>query len=122
LRGVRDLFAEVRRTPNGRQALETIWAYILAAHEHKPQNNPEEVMAQLMEAAGEEAKEEFVSMADWLREQGEQKILLKLLRLRFGDLSESVMTRIRAAGSTQIERWAELVLTARTLDEVLGES
>ncbi len=32
------------------------------------------------------------------------------------------MTRIHAAGSAQIERWAELVLTARTLDEVLGES
>lgn len=126
LRGLRDLLAEVRRTPDGRQALEMIWAYILAAHENKPQNNPEEVMAQLMEAAGEEAKEEFVSMADWLREQGreqgEQKILLKLLRLRFGDLSEAVTTRIHAAGSTQLERWAELVLTARTLDEVLGES
>jgi len=98
-----------------------IWAYILAAHENKPQNNPEEVMARLMEAAGEEAKEEFASMADWLREQGEQKILLKLLRLRFGEISEAVTARIRAAGSAQVERWAELVLTARTLEEVLGE-
>ncbi len=50
-----------------------IWAYILAAHENKPQNRPEEVMAQLMEAAGEEAKEEFSSMADWLREQGSKR-------------------------------------------------
>lgn len=93
----------------------------LAAHEKNPQNNLEEVTAQLIEAAGEEAKEELVSMADWLREQGERTILLKQPRLRFGELSEAVRARVHAAGSTQIERWAELILTARTLDEVLGE-
>jgi len=124
LRGVRDLLAEVRRTSAGREALQMIWAYILTVHENKPQNNPEEVMARLMEAAGEEAKNEFVSMADWLREQGreqgERKILLKQLRLRFGEIEEAVVERIRAAGLEQVERWAELVLTARTLDEVLG--
>jgi predicted transposase/invertase (TIGR01784 family) len=126
LRGVHDLLAEVRRTSAGREALQMIWAYILAVHENKPQNNPEEVMAQLMEAAGDEAKEEFVSMADWLREQGreqgERKILLKQLRLRFGEIEEAVAERVRAAGVEQVERWAELVLTARTLEEALGKS
>ncbi len=130
LRGMRDLLAEVRRTPTGREALQMIWAYILAAHENKPQNEPEEVMERLMEAAGEEAKEEFVSMADWLREQGreqgrtegERAILLKQLRMRFGVPEEAVLERVRVAGLDQIEKWAELVLTARTLEEVLGKS
>ena len=111
-----------------------IWAYILAAHKNRPQYKPDEVMARLMEAAGEEAKEELGSMADWLREQGrtegrtegrsdgERMILLKLLRVRFGEIDEAAAERVRAAGREQIESWAELVLTARTLDEVLGQS
>ena len=86
--------------------------------------------SQIEHAAGEEAKEELVSLADWLREQGreqgheqgERTILLKQLRLRFGELSEAVTAHVQAATSTQIERWAELVLTARTLDGVLGAS
>lgn len=129
LRGWRDLMAEVRRAPNGREALEVIWQYILAAHEKK-KHRPEDVMARLMEAAGEEAKEEMMSVADMLRaegrkegrEEGERKILMKQLRLRFGDLSEAAVARIGAAGPRQLERWAERVLTARSLDEVLGKT
>jgi predicted transposase YdaD len=137
LRGWRDLVAEVRRAPNGREALEVIWRYILAAHQRKQNYKPEDVMGRLMEAAGEEATEELMSVADMLREEGrkegeqkgrkegeqkgERKILIKQLRLRFGDLSDAVVARIRAAGPRQIERWAERVLTARSLDEVLGK-
>lgn len=54
-------------------------------------------------------------------QKGERKILVKLLRLRFGELSEAAVARIRAAKPRQIERWAERVLTARSLDEVLGK-
>jgi predicted transposase YdaD len=132
LRGWRDLVAEVRRAPNGREALEVIWRYILAAHDRK-KHKLEDVMGRLMEAAGEEATEEFESLADVLLEQGreqgrkegeqkgERKILVKQLRLRFGELSEAVVARIRAAKPRQLERWAERVLTARSLDEVLGK-
>jgi predicted transposase YdaD len=127
---LRDLIAEVRRAPNGREALEAIWRYILAAHERKQHYRPRDVVVRLLDAAGEEAREEIMTVADMLREEGrkegeqkgERKILVKVLRARFGDLSDAVMMRIRAAGPRQLERWAERVITARTLDEVLGKA
>lgn len=69
-----------------------------------------------------------MTLADMLREQGRKegeldgwrKILVLQLRVRFGDLAEGVVERIRAAGREQLESWTERVLTARTLDEVLG--
>jgi hypothetical protein len=65
-----------------------------------------------------------MTVADMLRAEGElkgeRKILVRLLQLRFGDLSEGIVERVRAAGSEQLESWADRVLTARTLDEVLG--
>ena len=124
LRGWRDLLAEVRRAPNGREALYAIWQYILDANDKQRRGVPQDVVARLMEAAGEEATEEIMSVADMLREEGkregEREMLMKLLRMRFGELSEGVVARIHAAGSRQLRRWAERVLTAGTLDEVLG--
>ena len=71
------------------------------------------------------ARKEIMSVADMLREEGrkegERTILLKQLRLRFGELSDAIVARIHAARPKQLERWAERVLTARTLDEVLSK-
>ena len=51
---------------------------------------------------------------------GEARILTALLRLRFGDLPVAVQQRIEAADADTLLRWSERVLTAPTLDEVLG--
>ncbi|WP_437316145.1 DUF4351 domain-containing protein [Sorangium sp. So ce385] len=55
------------------------------------------------------------------RLEGQRSMLLKLLRLRFGDLPEPIEARIRAADAGQIEGWTERVLTAPTLDDALAE-
>jgi hypothetical protein len=55
------------------------------------------------------------------RKDGERKILLRLLRSRFGELPASVVARVEAAGVDEIELWADRVLSAKTLGEVLGE-
>jgi hypothetical protein len=47
--------------------------------------------------------------------------LLKLLRLRFGELPAQVVARVRAADATRLERWTERVLSSPTLDDVLRE-
>jgi hypothetical protein len=56
------------------------------------------------------------------RQEGQRGLLLKLLRQRFGALPEDVAARVARADASQIEQWAERVLTAATLAEVLGEA
>lgn len=59
------------------------------------------------------------------RKQGERtglvRLLLRMLRVRFGELPAATVARVEAADTPQIERWADRVLTAKTLAEVLDE-
>lgn len=134
----RDVVHEVRRAPSGKDALALVWRYILTINDPR---RPEELLQRLLRAAGPETEEEIVSVADWLEEQGRQKgldeglrkgldkgrlegqrgILLKQLQARFGALPEAVTTRIQSAEGRQLDVWAERVLTAATLAEVLDE-
>jgi hypothetical protein len=52
--------------------------------------------------------------------RGEGKVLLKQLRLKFGELPTEVVARVEAAEPTELEAWAERVLTAMSLADVLG--
>ena len=55
-------------------------------------------------------------------EQGERKVLLRLLRRRFGtDVDSEIESRVVAAPAEQIEIWAERVLSASTLAELLTD-
>jgi uncharacterized protein DUF4351 len=68
-----------------------------------------------------------MSIADWYedrgrqagRDEGARSILLRQLRARFGALPDVVVARIQAAATPQLDVWADRVLTAATLDEVL---
>jgi hypothetical protein len=52
-------------------------------------------------------------------EKGEARILLRLLRLKFGDLPAAVEPRIEDADAAALIRWSERVLTAARLEDVL---
>jgi hypothetical protein len=52
--------------------------------------------------------------------QGKAEIVLRLLSLRFGPLTERALTRLRAATVADLDRIAERVLTAASIEEVLG--
>jgi hypothetical protein len=54
-------------------------------------------------------------------QEGERRVLLKLLTLRFGPPPDSAARRIADADADTLERWAERVLTAATLEEVLAD-
>ena len=55
-------------------------------------------------------------------EQGERKLLLRLLRRRFGNqVDRETELRVAAAPAAQIEIWAERVLSASTLGELLAD-
>ncbi|GHU00864.1 transposase [Betaproteobacteria bacterium] len=52
--------------------------------------------------------------------EGEAKVLARLLKRRFGPLPDWASARLRAADAAQLEMWADVVLDATSLDEVLG--
>jgi predicted transposase/invertase (TIGR01784 family) len=125
-----DLVHEARQAPNGAAAIALIWRYIFTVNDRF---QPEELVARLTAAVGESEKEEIVTVADQLIEQGRRKglqqghregqreMLLRQLRVRFGALPESAVAQIDAADGAQLETFAERVLTAASLAEALAE-
>jgi hypothetical protein len=79
-------------------------------------NAPEAIEA-TMNSLGYEYQSDF---ARRYVAQGKVEIILKQLASRFGPLPEAVPTRVRSADSAQIDIMADRMLTARTLEEVLG--
>jgi hypothetical protein len=53
------------------------------------------------------------------RAAGQAALLLKLLRGKFGPLPESAISRVQSAGLDELDRWSELFLSARSIDDVL---
>ncbi len=54
------------------------------------------------------------------RIQALAELLLRQLALRFGDVPDAVGERVRRASASELEAWAEAVLVAASLDEVLA--
>jgi hypothetical protein len=54
------------------------------------------------------------------RQEGLHELMARLLRKRFGELSEPVRTRLRNASLEQLETWTDRLLDAGSLDEVFG--
>jgi hypothetical protein len=125
------LLHEVLRGPNGLDALAQVIQYILRVHGDRA---GEEIVERLLGAVNEEeVKVAMRSAYDYLmekahheghhqgRSQGKRETLLLLLGERFGALPQALIARIQAAGADELDRWARRVLSAPTLDEVLGE-
>jgi hypothetical protein len=53
-------------------------------------------------------------------DEGERRLLLGLVRKRFGRVPTMVETRVNAADAAQINAWAEKLLSASSLDEVFS--
>jgi hypothetical protein len=53
--------------------------------------------------------------------EGRIELILKLLALRFGPLTEAAQARIRGAQDAQLDAVAERMLTAKTLEEALSQ-
>ena len=51
-------------------------------------------------------------------QQGETSILLRLMKAKFGVLSNEIETRITQADSKQILIWLDNLLSAKIVDEV----
>lgn len=55
------------------------------------------------------------------RKEGERNLLLRQLRARFGELPDAALARIEAAEDADLERWADRILTAQTIADVLDD-
>ena len=53
------------------------------------------------------------------RQEGELNVLIRQLTRRFGPLDATTTERLKKASTDELERWADNILDARTLDEVL---
>jgi hypothetical protein len=51
--------------------------------------------------------------------KAERRVLLKQLRLRFGELPAAVVARIEAAEIPELDVWIERIVTASRLEDVL---
>jgi hypothetical protein len=103
--------------PAGRRLLRGLFSY-LAAQLESPRERLEAAAALIHEDARIMGK----TIADQFREEGElvgkRKLLLRQVRKRFGDVSPTVEERIRSADPDTLDRWAERILTATTIDEL----
>ncbi len=52
--------------------------------------------------------------------EGQADMLLSLLTFKFGPLPDGIHSRVHAATTSELETWAQRVLTATTLDDVLA--
>lgn len=60
-----------------------------------------------------------LAKAKW-KAEGKGELIARLLTLKFGSLSAEQAERIRSACLYDLDRWAERILTAGTIDEVFA--
>jgi len=115
--------AQIAEAPNGVEALAALLEYALRVGQI-PRKSLEELARQL----GPVTMEAYMTTAEMIakegeirgRAQGKAELLLRQLTRRFGALPESASARLTAATSDELDLLAERVLTATTIEEVLG--
>jgi predicted transposase YdaD len=133
------VLAKIAEAPSGLEALAALLEYALRVGEI-PRQDLEKFVRQL----GPVTTEAFMTTAEMIAKEGEARgeamgeargkaagraegkaegkaeLVLRQLTLRFGSLPEGVRARVRAATSEELDLLAERVLTAATVEEVLG--
>jgi hypothetical protein len=82
--------------------------------------SPEEMMN--LAEIRQQVEEAQQKLRDEGERKGERRVVLRMLRMRFGEVPPAAVERIEAAEPKALEAWEERLLTARSLDEVFGGS
>ncbi|MGE0706727.1 MAG: Rpn family recombination-promoting nuclease/putative transposase [Planctomycetota bacterium] len=113
-----DLLRELlTRSSEWRESLERLVRYSM----QNGLTTAEELSAELSRSAGPDAGRQAMNYLEQLELKGERRLLLRLLRKRFGSLPAELEQRVESASQTELERWADRVLTAASLEEVFAE-
>ncbi|MEO5731634.1 MAG: hypothetical protein ABI134_25115, partial [Byssovorax sp.] len=120
-------------SPDGRAAAaRDVLAIVLRYILETSQGEPATLRRLLAQQVGRKTAEEIMTTAERLRREGrqegeargqvlgKQEILLRLLRQRFGSVPATTVARVVKAGAAELDRWADRVLLAESLDAVLG--
>jgi hypothetical protein len=112
------------RSPAARDVLASVLRYILETSRTEPAGLRELLAGQV----GREVADEMLTTAEMLRREGRAEgraegkrgMLILLLRQRFGRIPAATVARIDRAGAAELDVWSGRVLTASSLDDVLG--
>jgi Putative transposase, YhgA-like len=114
-----DIVRDVASAPHGIEALAQVMRYILLVNDHV---EPEALQAFLDRVAGPDAKDTIMTAGERLIQQGERSLLLRLLQQRFGSqVNSATEQRLATATAEQIGTWADRVLSAASLTELLAD-
>lgn len=127
----RPLVEEVSKMPEGQARLNLSLWYVSAVNKHESVN-PKAVNAALASAGSESSRH---ARANWEayeaglraegRAEGEEKgqadMLIAMLEIRFGEVTEAQRARVLAAGSDQLKAWLPRALQADSVEAALGE-
>jgi predicted transposase YdaD len=114
---------EVWAAPSGPEAMKAVMSYIA-----KVGAGPKDEARAFFASLGSGAEEVYVAtIAEQLKAegreqglaQGQRALVLRQLERRFGPLDEESRERVDRATVQDLERWAEQLLTAATLDDAL---
>ena len=123
-----DVFTQIARAPNGRDALRLLLEYISVTTDADPDN-----VHEFAKSIGPVAEEAYMTAAEKLtresakkahkegRKEGQAELLLRQLKLRFGDPPDAVTARLQCASDEDLARWAERILAASSLDDVFAD-
>jgi hypothetical protein len=117
-----DLVSEVYAAPNGLAALRTVWRYILLIHDAPP----DVILEQLAVVTPDPIKEKLMTAGEVLIErgriQGERRLLLRGLTVRFGPVPGELVAQVNAADEAQLDAWLDRSYAASSLAEVFASS
>lgn len=128
-----DVAAEVRRTDHGVHAFQRVLRYIFQTVGTAGGLSDRQIHAFVKRVKDPALAEEIVTLAQMLenkglkkglkqgRAEGRAEMLLRQLRAKFGKVPARTTTRVKAADEATLDRWAERILTARTVAETLGD-
>jgi len=118
------------RAPAARDVLAIVLRYILETS----QAEPAKLRGLLARQVGRKEAEEMLTTAERLRREGaaegeargeargKRDALLLLLRQRFGRLPAAAVASVGRADAAELDTWFGRVLTASSLDELLGKA
>jgi len=125
-----NLMRRVRSTPDGRQYSRAVLEYLYSVRERAEWRNIDEVASLL----GPEERKIAVTIAETLRAEGRAEgevrgraegevkgrvaTLCKLLKLKFGDVSEQALERLEHASPAELDLWTGRILEAKSLEEL----
>jgi hypothetical protein len=114
-----DMLAEVARGRDGLQALTAFWEYALLVGKMNPKE-----LKKLARAIGPIADEAYMTAAEVLRDHAKAEckaeMVLRQLRLKFGEVPEAIHERVLGAASDELDQFVDRIITAACLEDIVG--